>query len=96
MEFFKIRNKPLAAFVTNRINQTQAALEYGAYNPLLSSEIIDKCNSQRVNPNGLKPYFKQAYQLALNKWNKLSLFRDIQYFDPQFIRTQINRQNIIS
>ena len=58
LEFFKIRNKPLAAFVTNRINQTQAALEYGANNPLLSSEIID---SQRVNPNGLKPYFKQAY-----------------------------------
>jgi len=102
LEFFKIRNKPLAAFVTNRINQTQAALEYGANNPLLSSEIIDKCNSQRVNPNGLKPYFKQAYQLALNKWNKhiqhhsaLPLFRDIQCFDPRFIRTQINRQNII-
>ena len=103
MEFFKIRNKPLAAFVTNRINQTQAALEYGANNPLLSSEIIDKCNSQRVNSNELKPYFKQAYQLALNKWNKhiqhhsaLPLFRDIQCFDPRFIRTQINRQNIIS
>src|SRR6266496_5666425 len=43
----------------------------------------------------------KQYQLALNKWNKhiqhaLPLFRDIQCFDPRFIRTQINRQNIIS
>ncbi|GBB93734.1 hypothetical protein RclHR1_22210003 [Rhizophagus clarus] len=33
LEFFKIRNKPLAAFVANRVNQTQATLEYGANDP---------------------------------------------------------------
>jgi hypothetical protein len=103
LEFFKIRNKPLAPFVANRINQTQAALEYGANDPLISTEIIAKCDSQRVDPNMFKPHFKQAYQLALDKWNKhiqhhsaLPLFRDIQCFDPRFIRMQINRQNIIS
>ena len=103
MEFFKIRNKPLAAFVTNRVNQTQATLEYGANDPPISSEIVAKCNYYNIDPSVYKPYFKQAYQLALDKWNKhiqhhsaLPLFRDIQCFDPRFIRTQINRQNITS
>jgi len=103
LEFFKIRNKPLAAFVANRVNQTQAALEYGASNPLISSEIIAKCNYHGVDPNEFKPHFKQAYQVALNKWNKhiqhhsaLPLFRDIQCFDPRFIRVQTNRQDILS
>lgn len=102
MEFFKIRNKPLAAFVANRVNQTQAALEYGANDPLISSEIITKCNYNNVDPLEFKPHFKQAYQIALNKWNKhiqhhsaLPLFRDIQCFDPRFIHAQINRQNIL-
>lgn len=103
MEFFKIRNKPLAAFVANRINQTQAALEYGANDPSILPEIIAKCNSCNVNPSAYTPYFKQAYQLALDKWNKhirqhsaLPLFRNIQCFDPRFVRAQVNRQNIIS
>ena len=41
--------------------------------------------------------------VALNKWNKhiqhhsaLPLFRDIQCFDPRFIRVQTNRQDILS
>ena len=103
MEFFKIRNKPLAASVANRIDQTQATLEYGANDPPISSEIIAKCNYHNINPSIYKPYFKEAYQLALDKWNKhiqhhlaLPLFRDIQCFDPRFIHTQINRQNIVS
>ena len=66
-------------------------------------EIVSKCNQYNVDPSIYKSYFKQAYQLALDKWNKhiqhhsaLPLFRDIQCFDPRFIHTQINRQNITS
>ena len=61
MEFFKIRNKPLAALVANHVNQTQVSLEYDANDPLISSEIIAKCNYNGVDPNEFKPHFCEEY-----------------------------------
>lgn len=103
MEFFKIREKPLAPLIITRLNQTHAFLQNGINNPPFNNEMTSKVNNSNLNIDDLKLHFSEAFQLALDKFNKhidfhstFKLFEAIQCFDPFYIHISTRRHNISS
>jgi hypothetical protein len=101
LEFFKIRNKPIAPSVLNQLVQLEAQLQSGVTNPPLSNEIMNKFTAFNIDSSTYLSRFQEAYQLALKKFKKhidqhptLLLFKAIQCFDPQYLHSQQARQDI--
>ncbi|CAJ0636062.1 15955_t:CDS:1, partial [Entrophospora sp. SA101] len=64
--------------------------------------MIDLCRIQNVSEESLIPTFSQAFNLAYNKLYKhvnrhsaLPLFKEIQCFNPKFIRASSSQKNIL-
>jgi hypothetical protein len=101
LEFFKIHNKPIAVYVSSQLIQLEAELQAGVINPSLSNKMSTKFIISNINHSLYILKFKNAYKLALNKFQKhitqhpaLSLFKAIRCFDPKYIHSQEERKNI--
>ncbi|CAJ0636060.1 15954_t:CDS:2, partial [Entrophospora sp. SA101] len=102
LEFFKICDKAIAPYVFLCIENTKNLLRAGIENPPLNQSMIDLCRIQNVSEESLIPTFSQAFNLAYNKLYKhvnrhsaLPLFKEIQCFDPKFIRASSSQKNIL-
>jgi hypothetical protein len=101
LEFFKIRNKPIAPFVTQRLVHLEAALQSGVIQPPFNDQMNAKFQEKNFDLSAYVAIFQEVYQLALNKLKKhidhhsaLPLFKAIQCFDPQYIHAQHYHYNI--
>jgi hAT family C-terminal dimerisation region len=101
LEFFKIRNKPLAHLISTRLYLLESYLQSGAIQPPISNEMRNKFDFMDVDQSLFLTMFREAFQLALNKFKKhvdhhpaLSLFKAIQCFDPQYMQANQERHNI--
>ncbi|CAJ0648604.1 10976_t:CDS:2, partial [Entrophospora sp. SA101] len=102
LEFFKIHDKAIAPYVFLRIENTKNLLRAGIENPPLNQSMIDLCRIHNVSEESLIPTFSQAFNLAYNKLYKhvnrhsaLPLFKEIQCFNPKFIRASSSQKNIL-
>src|SRR6185437_9315113 len=68
IEFFKIRDKPLAPFLATRLESTRARLFSGVEIPPKSNEMIILCEDFNIDLTIHDSFFKEAFQLALAKF----------------------------
>ena len=102
IEFFKIRDKPLAPFLATRLELTRARLFSGVEIPPKSNEMIKLCEDFNIDLTIHDSFFKEAFQLALAKFDKhinnnstISIFTATRCFDPRFIQLQPHHHNIL-
>ncbi|CAG8614198.1 6497_t:CDS:1, partial [Cetraspora pellucida] len=88
LEFFQIRKKPVAPFVTQCLTHLEVLLQSGIIEPPISKEIKHKFEDNHFKIDAYITIFHEVYQLAFNKLKKhidqhlaLSLFKAIQCFD---------------
>ncbi|CAG8828762.1 4886_t:CDS:2, partial [Cetraspora pellucida] len=70
IEFFKIHDKPLASFLATRLILVRARLFSGVEIPPKSNEMIKLCEDFNLNSTIHNSFFKEAFQLALDKFDK--------------------------
>ena len=90
MEFFKIRNKPVASYVATRLEVTNAMLLSGCSQPPLNNEVLGLIDDYYLDLDYYIAIFKEAFKLSLDKFKKhienhpaVPLFKAIRCFDPR-------------
>lgn len=61
LEFFKIRNKSVAAYFTSRIEQTRSFLQGGIIDPPLSTQMIHEFSINNIDSEAYKIMFREAF-----------------------------------
>jgi hypothetical protein len=97
LEFFKIRNKPVAPYVATRLEVTNAMLLSGCSQPPLNNEVLGLINDYYLDLDYYIAIFKEAFKLSLDKFKKhienhpaVPLFKAIRCFDPRYIQSNFN------
>jgi hypothetical protein len=70
LEFFKIRNLPVAPFVANRLEQLESFLLYNLQDPYINQEIDNPFSSNVIHPSCVD-VFKETFTLAYQKLKKI-------------------------
>lgn len=101
LEFVKIRNKPVAPFLADRLELVRAHLSTGCQAPPKSNEMADLCQINQYDLSSYDVIFKEAFQLAYDKFKKhvdnhsaLPIFKATRCFDPRYMQAQIERHDI--
>ncbi|CAJ0625625.1 4167_t:CDS:2 [Entrophospora sp. SA101] len=97
LEFFKIRNKPVAPYVATHLEVTNAMLLSGCSQPPLNNGVLGLINDYYLDLDYYIAIFKEAFKLSLDKFKKhienhpaVPLFKAIRCFDPHCIQSNFN------